>query len=157
MRAGWPGKSIAARSRSSACSAVCRRSGGQLLAVWCSQRRLFCERVIGPRAAWAVNDTAPPTFEGYAPDDTAKLRIDGIAEGSRRRPVPGAQQVVVNVRAQGVVSRVWWMLDGKVQNNLDPRLSYTVSLSRSGKYTLTVMDRQGRFDRVDFEICGIAP
>jgi penicillin-binding protein 1C len=117
----------------------------------------FAKGCTSPRAAWALNDTVPPTFVGYAPDDIATLRIDGIAQGSQLRPVPGAQQVVVNVRAQGAASRVWWMLDGKVQNNLDPRLSYTVSLTRNGKYTLTVMDGQGRFDRIDFEICGIAP
>jgi penicillin-binding protein 1C len=110
-----------------------------------------------PRSAWALNETVPPTFQGYEPGEQGKLRIVGIAQDSQLRPVPGAQQVVVDVTVQGASSQVWWMLDGNVITSLDSHLSFTVSLSRPGRYTLTVMDKQGRFDRVGFEIYGIAP
>ncbi len=107
------------------------------------------------RPAWALNDTVPPTFAGYADGMQAPLRLTGIANGSVLRPVPGADRVAVDVDAQGVEGDIWWMLDGRVLGHGPAGRPFTVSLARDGRFTLTVMDSRGRYDRVGFEIAGV--
>lgn len=121
------------------------------------QRVVVGQACASPRAAWALNSTVPPAFAGYAEANEAPLRLVGISEGSRLRPVPGLAQVDVSVQAEGGRDTLWWILDGKVVGQTQAGQSYTVSLRQNGRYALTVMDRQGRYDRVSFEIAGVAP
>ncbi|MFC4276840.1 penicillin-binding protein 1C [Achromobacter aloeverae] len=107
------------------------------------------------RPAWALNDTVPPTFAGYADGTQAPLRLTGLANGSVLRPVPGANRVAVDVDAQGVEGNIWWMLDGRVLGHGPAGRPFTVMLAHDGRYTLTVMDSRGRYDRVGFEIAGV--
>ncbi|WP_233237500.1 penicillin-binding protein 1C [Bordetella sp. LUAb4] len=107
------------------------------------------------RPAWALNDTVPPTFAGYADGTQAPLRLMGLSDGSVLRPVPGANRVAVDVDAQGVEGEIWWMLDGRVLGHGPAGRPFTVSLANDGRYTLTVMDSRGRYDRVGFEIAGV--
>lgn len=109
------------------------------------------------RAAWALNDTVPPSFPGYADTAQGPLRLVGVANGSILRPVPGRQRVSVQIDTQGAEGEVWWMLDGRVLGHGDAGHPFTVSLARDGRYTLTVMDSRGRYDRVAFEIAGVTP
>jgi penicillin-binding protein 1C len=97
-----------------------------------------------PRAAWALDDTVPPSFAGYA-------------DGSVLRPVPGRQEVVLDVSVQGARGQVWWMLDGRVRERGSASAPLTLSMVHNGRYTLTAMDEQGRYDRVVFEIAGVTP
>jgi penicillin-binding protein 1C len=107
------------------------------------------------RLAWALNNTVPPSFAGYADPGRAPLRLVGVADGSVLRPVPGRQRVAVDVDATGVEGEVWWMLDGRVLGQARTGHPFTVSLARDGRYTLTVMDSRGRYDRIEFEIAGV--
>ncbi|WP_427183425.1 penicillin-binding protein 1C [Bordetella bronchialis] len=109
------------------------------------------------RSAWALNNTVPPAFAGYADAGQAPLRLVGIAEGSVLRPVPGRRLIDVDVDALGTEGEVWWMLDGRVMGQSRAGHPFTVSLGRDGRYTLTVMDSRGRYDRIEFEIAGVTP
>jgi len=110
-----------------------------------------------PRSAWALDDTVPPTFAGYADVAQGPLRLQGVASGSVLRPVPGRQEVVLDVSVQGARGQVWWMLDGRVRQRGAASAPLTLSMVHNGRYTLTAMDEQGRYDRVVFEIAGVAP
>lgn len=109
------------------------------------------------RPAWALNDTVPPSFPGYADATQGPLRLGGIAQGSVLRPVPGQRSVTLDVDVQGAEGEVWWMLDGRVVSHSGSSHPFKLSLAQDGQYTLTVMDDQGRHDRVVFEITGVTP
>ena len=116
------------------------------------------------RAAWALEQTVPPSFAGYADGVSADagtasaiLRLSGLATGAVLRPVPGHDHVTVQTAVRGAQGEVWWMLDGRVQTHAPAGSPFTVSLARDGRYTLTVMDSLGRYDTVAFEIAGVTP
>jgi penicillin-binding protein 1C len=81
----------------------------------------------------------------------------GVADGSVLRPVPGERQIVLDVDATGAQGRVWWMLNGRVLGQAAAGHPFAVPLGRDGRYTLTVMDIRGRYDRIEFEITGVTP
>jgi penicillin-binding protein 1C len=107
------------------------------------------------RLAWALNNTVPPSFAGYADTGKAPMRLIGVADGSVLRPVPGQRRVAMDVDASGAQGELWWMLDGRVLARGQAGHPFTVSLARDGRYTLTVMDSRGRYDRIEFEIAGV--
>ncbi|WP_313623141.1 penicillin-binding protein 1C [Achromobacter sp.] len=109
------------------------------------------------RAAWVLNDTAPPSFAGYADATKGPLRLGGVANGSVLRPVPGMSQVALDVDVQGAEGEVWWMLDGRVASHGAAGHPFNLVLAHDGRYTLTVMDTHGRHDSVVFEIAGVTP
>ncbi|CAB3841767.1 Penicillin-binding protein 1C [Achromobacter mucicolens] len=109
------------------------------------------------RAAWMLNETAPPSFAGYADATQGPLRLGGVANGSVLRPVPGMRQVALDVDVQGAEGDVWWMLDGRVASHGAAGHPFNLVLAHDGRYTLTVMDTHGRHDSVVFEIAGVTP
>ncbi|QII87663.1 penicillin-binding protein 1C [Bordetella hinzii] len=109
------------------------------------------------RAAWALNDTVPPSFAEYANVSRAPMRIEGVAQGSVLRPVPGARAVALDVGVQGAQGRVWWMLDGKIYRQAGAGETQGLSLARNGLHRLTVMDEAGRYTGLEFEIAGVTP
>lgn len=110
-----------------------------------------------PRAAWSLNNTVPPSFAGYVEASHALVRIGGVANGSLLRPAPGQTRVVFDAYVQGAKGEVWWMLNGRALAHVAARDFFKVSLVNNGRYALTVMDSQGRYDRVVFEIAGVTP
>ncbi|PTN48594.1 penicillin-binding protein 1C, partial [Achromobacter xylosoxidans] len=84
-------------------------------------------------------------------------RLGGVASGSVLRPVPGGREVALDVDVQGTEGEVWWMLDGRVVGHGASGHPFKLVLAMDGRYTLTVMDAQGRHDRVVFEISGVTP
>ncbi|WBX91470.1 penicillin-binding protein 1C [Achromobacter mucicolens] len=109
------------------------------------------------RAAWMLNETAPPSFAGYADATQGPLRLGGVANGSVLRPVPGMRQVALDVDVHGAEGEVWWMLDGRVASHGAAGHPFNLVLAHDGRYTLTVMDTHGRHDSVVFEIAGVTP
>ncbi|WP_066134833.1 penicillin-binding protein 1C [Bordetella ansorpii] len=109
------------------------------------------------RRAWALDDTVPPSFPGYVDVAQGPLRIEGVAEGSVLRPVPGQHGVTLDVGVSGARGEVWWMLDGRVHRRGAAGQQQSLSLSRNGRYALTVMDEQGRYAGLEFEIAGVTP
>ncbi|ANY15830.1 penicillin-binding protein 1C [Bordetella pseudohinzii] len=109
------------------------------------------------RAAWALNDTVPPSFAEYANVSRGPMRIEGVAQGSVLRPVPGARAVALDVGVQGAEGRVWWMLDGKLYRQAGAAETQGLALARNGLHRLTVMDEAGRYAGLEFEIAGVTP
>ncbi|MFQ1061370.1 penicillin-binding protein 1C [Bordetella trematum] len=110
-----------------------------------------------PRAAWVLNETVPPSFAGYADGTLGSLRIEGVAQGTVLRPVPGAHDVTLQVGLRGGQGRVWWLLDGKVFAQADASHTQALSLAHNGRHQLTVMDDAGRYTGLEFEIAGVTP
>src|SRR5690606_29187115 len=110
-----------------------------------------------PRAAWALDDTVPPSFAGYADAADGPLRLAGVANGSVLRPIPGRQEVVLGVSVQGARGQVWWMLNGRVRQQGAPSAPGKLARMHSGGYTLRAMDEQGRYDRGVVELAGVVP
>jgi len=108
-----------------------------------------------PRVAWALDETVPPTFLGYADILSGPLRLQGISDSSVLRPVPGQNMVAIEVGIQGAKGQVWWLLDGRVEQVGGANSPLNLSIRDNGRYTLTVMDEYGRYDSVVFEISGV--
>jgi penicillin-binding protein 1C len=107
------------------------------------------------RSAWLLDETAPPTFAGYAPTHSALLRLRGVVNGAVLRPVPGASTIELTVDVQDAVGKVWWLVNGEVVGKASGGQSFTVSIVRNGLYTITAMDQNGRHDSADLEIAGV--
>ena len=98
------------------------------------------------RAAWALNDTVPPSFAGYADVTQGPLRLGGVSAGRCGAcRAAGRWRWTWTRRAPKVV---WWMLDGRVVNHGAAAHPFKLVLARDGRYTLTVMDTKGRHDSV---------
>ena len=113
------------------------------------------DRCEARRSAWILDGTVPPTFADYASDITHPIRMVGVRQNEIIRPVPGERLVRISVSVQDAADEVWWLVNGKVVGQSGARQSFTVALDRNGRYTLTVMDKQGRHDSVDLEIAGV--
>ncbi|WP_101557789.1 penicillin-binding protein 1C [Bordetella holmesii] len=109
------------------------------------------------RAAWALNDTVPPSFTEYASLAGGPIRIEGVAQGAVLRPVPGTHEVILDLALSGAEGQVWWMLDGKLYRQAGAAERQGLSLKRNGRYHLTVMDDAGRYTDLEFEIAGVTP
>ncbi|OZI75191.1 penicillin-binding protein 1C [Bordetella genomosp. 12] len=109
------------------------------------------------RPAWALNDTVPPSFTEYANVAGGPIRIEGVAQGSVLRPVPGARVVALDLALAGAQGQVWWMLNGKLYRHAEAAERQGLSLARNGRYHLTVMDEAGRYTDLEFEIAGVTP
>ena len=107
------------------------------------------------RAAWILDGTVPPTFPEYAQRVDRPIRLIGVRSNEVLRPTPGSNEVNISLNVEQAQGDVWWLLNGEVLGETPARQSFTVSLSRNGRYTLTVMDKQGRHDSVDLEITGV--
>ena len=66
------------------------------------------------RAAWALNDTVPPSFAGYADVTRAVAPGRRVGRGGAACRAAGRWRWT---DAQGAEGEVWWMLDGRVVNH----------------------------------------
>jgi penicillin-binding protein 1C len=93
----------------------------------------------------ADNDTGTP------------LRISGLSEGARLKPVPGTREVKLTVQAQGdgrSGTTVHWLVDGQsVQNS---RVGEPVQLrfGHDGRYRVTALDGRGHHHAVSVTVTG---
>jgi penicillin-binding protein 1C len=152
MVVALPGTAVQQRRRPLTVQAVttCWPSGVR-------QDRVPVGLCVEPRAAWALNNTVPPSFVGYADSLHGLLQLGGVANGTVLRPVPGQTGVVLDVNVQQAEGEVWWMLNGRLLGHTAARHFLKVALTSEGRYTLTAMDSQGHYDRVVFEIAGVTP
>jgi len=107
------------------------------------------------KSAWVLDGTVPPTFADYAAGRQRPPKLMGVRQGETLRPVPGERSVTVKLDAIQTEGERWWLVNGRVAGQTAAGQSYTVVLDRNGRYTLTVMDKQGRHDSVDLEIAGV--
>jgi penicillin-binding protein 1C len=86
-------------------------------------------------------------------DPRRALRVTGLEAGSIARTAPGRGEVVLQLRAVGSADALTWLLDG-VWVGTTPARSPTLrlTLATAGDHALTVMDAQGRYERVAFSV-----
>jgi penicillin-binding protein 1C len=96
-----------------------------------------------------------------ARDDEAgtPLRISGLNDGARLKPVPGTRVVTVTVLARGdagAAPAVHWMVDG--QSVRRSRVGEPVQLRfvRDGRYRITALDGRGHHHAVFVTVTGTA-
>jgi penicillin-binding protein 1C len=97
---------------------------------------------------------------GEGSDTGTPLRISGLGEGSRLKPVPGQRDVKVTVHAQGdgaSSSTVHWLIDG--QSAARSRVGEAVQLrfGHDGRYRVTALDGRGHHHAVVVTVTGTTP
>ncbi|WP_066341352.1 penicillin-binding protein 1C [Azohydromonas lata] len=109
-----------------------------------------------PVARWPL--ALAPWVQGSAGDcgdGGSALRIAGLEAGTVLKPVPGRAAVELSVSAQGDVPArepLYWLLDGVQQQRSRVGETVTLRLEQPGTHTLTVLDGQGRWQRVAFRV-----
>jgi penicillin-binding protein 1C len=86
-------------------------------------------------------------------DPGRALRVTGLEPGSIARAAPGRGEVVLQLRAVGSQEALTWLLDGRWVGS-SPARSPTLRLvlHSAGDHALTVLDAQGRWERVAFSV-----
>jgi penicillin-binding protein 1C len=69
------------------------------------------------------------------------------------RPAPGQREVVLKLQAIGAQQGATWLLDGQwMAASAVASAAQTLRIERAGAHRLTVMDGQGRWEKVDFHL-----
>ncbi|MEQ7919831.1 peptidoglycan glycosyltransferase PbpC [Xanthomonas sp. WHRI 1810A] len=83
----------------------------------------------------------------------APLSIVGVREGDQLRLPAGSQQSLrLSVSALGGSGRRWWFIDGAPVADTANQASYSPTLTRRGRYQLSVLDESGQTARVEFSV-----
>ena len=83
------------------------------------------------------------------------IRLMGLRNGSRLRPAPGQQQLVVTLDAVGGTGQHYWLLDGKQTSAASPRKRQSFSLNGAGMHSIAVIDAAGHYDSLVFKVDGL--
>lgn len=96
----------------------------------------------------AVDPTCPPQGLNLAPP----LSIVGVREGDHLRLPAGSRQALrLNLSALGGSGRRWWFVDGVPMADTDNQAHFSPTLTRLGRYELSVLDESGQTARVVFD------
>ncbi|EKG35004.1 penicillin-binding protein [Pseudomonas syringae pv. avellanae str. ISPaVe013] len=91
----------------------------------------------------------PPQNLNLAP----QLSIVGVREGDNLRlPAASRQALRLTLSALGGSGHRWWFIDGKPLADTDTRQDFTPTLSKPGRYQLSVLDESGQTARVEFSV-----
>jgi penicillin-binding protein 1C len=103
---------------------------------------------------WRADADRLPWAPGCGDADPRRaLRVTGLEPGTVARAAPGRREVVLQVRAVGSRDALAWLLDGAWVGASEPGSpSLRLVLDRPGEHALTVVDAQGRWDRVPFVV-----
>jgi len=86
-------------------------------------------------------------------DPGRALRVTGLEPGSIARAAPGRGEVVLQLRAVGSQEALTWLLDGRWVGSSPARApTLRLVLRQAGDHALTVLDAQGRWERVAFSV-----
>lgn len=93
--------------------------------------------------------TCPPPASGLA----APLSIVGVRDGDQLRLPIGSKDVLrLKLSALGGSGRRWWFIDGEPMADTANQDSFNPTLTRLGRYQLSVLDEGGQTARVEFEV-----
>ncbi len=117
------------------------------------------------RAMFRPSRDGPPPAGCAGEAGAAALRIVGLDDGSVLRAAPGQRQVDVGLSAQGgqapgaggpgALPAVYWLVDGEQQSRTRAGESWTLRLRQPGRHTITALDGQGRYQRIDVTVTGL--
>lgn len=98
----------------------------------------------------------PPADPDCPPQNlnlTPPLSIVGVREGDNLRlPAASRQALRLKLSALGGSGHRWWFIDGKPLADPDTRQDFTPTLSKPGRYQLSVLDESGQTARVEFSV-----
>ena len=93
-----------------------------------------------------------------ATDGGAALRIAGLENGAVLKPAPGQRQVEVHLTTLGAPAPtvpVYWLVDGLQQRRSSAGERVTLQFSENGRRSITALDEQGRFHRIEVTVQGL--
>jgi penicillin-binding protein 1C len=97
----------------------------------------------------AIDPGCPPQALGLA----APLTIVGIRDGDNLRlPVGSHQALRLKLSALGGSGRRWWFIDGSPMADTGNQDFFNATLTRLGRYQLSVLDESGQTARVEFNV-----
>ena len=137
-------------------------SSGLRVTPSCSARpRRRVESVRWPAALepWLSADlrakTLPPAWDRRCQaqaEPEAGLRISGLTDGEViHRPRPD-QAPVVRLEVRGQSGQVYWLINGQLVAHRSAQQALIHRLDGTGRVDITVMDDQGRFDRISVSV-----
>lgn len=93
------------------------------------------------------NDSqCPPLNERYF----SPLRITGLTEQQRLKPLPGQRKLTFSLNSQGGFGSRWWFLDGDLVSSTAENSPIEIEISRKGAHQLLVFDEGGQIARMAF-------
>lgn len=102
-------------------------------------------------AAWA-----PPAWHpDCRPAATTRVQVDGLETGAVLRPAAGRRDIALQLQARGADDEVWWILDGQAVQRTDAGQPLPLVFRQNGSHSLTALDAQGRYDRIEFRVDGL--
>ncbi|KPX77387.1 Multimodular transpeptidase-transglycosylase [Pseudomonas savastanoi] len=76
-----------------------------------------------------------------------------MREGDNLRlPASSRQALRLRLSALGGSGHRWWFIDGVPLADTDTRQDFTPTLSKPGRYQLSVLDESGQTARVEFSV-----
>ena len=90
------------------------------------------------------------------PTEAGSIKLMGITNGTRLRPAPGGNKVIVTVDAVGGTGQHYWLLDGKQTSNgaVKAKQRQRFEIHQAGQHRITVIDAAGHVDSVVFGVDG---
>jgi penicillin-binding protein 1C len=130
-------------------AADCPGAKAQVLALWPAALEPWLARDERREARLpAVDPACPPQGLSLAPP----LSIVGVREGDHLRLPAGSRQALrLNLSALGGSGRRWWFVDGVPMADTDNQAHFSPTLTRLGRYELSVLDESGQTARVVFD------
>ena len=96
-----------------------------------------------------IDPECPPQASSLA----APLSVVGVREGDQLRlPTGSKDSLRLTLSALGGSGRRWWFLDGVPMADTADQGSFNPTLSRLGRYQLSVLDEGGHTARVEFSV-----
>lgn len=131
-------------------AANCPDARAQDIALWPAPLEPWLPRAERRDARLPPADPdCPPHNLNLAPP----LSIVGVREGDNLRlPAASRQALRLTLSALGGSGHRWWFIDGKPLADTDTRQDFTPTLSKPGRYQLSVLDESGQTARVEFSV-----
>ena len=131
-------------------AANCPDARAQDIALWPAPLEPWLPRAERRNARLPPADPdCPPRNLNLAPP----LSIVGVREGDNLRlPAASRQALRLTLSALGGSGHRWWFIDGKPLADTDTRQDFTPTLSKPGRYQLSVLDESGQTARVEFSV-----
>ncbi|PBQ21912.1 penicillin-binding protein 1C [Pseudomonas congelans] len=131
-------------------AANCPDARAQEIALWPAPLEPWLPRAERRDARLPPADPdCPPQNLSLAPP----LSIVGVREGDNLRlPAASRQALRLTLSALGGSGHRWWFIDGKPLAETDTRQDFTPTLSKQGRYQLSVLDESGQTARVEFSV-----
>lgn len=131
-------------------AANCPDARAQEIALWPAPLEPWLPRAERRDARLPPADPdCPPQNLSLAPP----LSIVGVREGDNLRlPAASRQALRLTLSALGGSGHRWWFIDGKPLAETDTRQDFTPTLSKPGRYQLSVLDESGQTAWVEFSV-----